>query len=179
MTLWMGNRLLDMDMIILFCLYFYLIGMRQSTILFKNAAGMWQNDKFKPYVAMAADLFLDIVLIQLIGVRGAIISSIFCVGIIELPWEAKVLFRDYFNIPYSNYLKVFFKYGIANVSVVILSWGICSTLFPAISIASLIYRFLICSLVSVLAFYLLYRRTDEIKSWKDVIVRLIKKCDRP
>ena len=40
---------------------------------------MWWNDRYKPYVSMIIDLILDAVLINIIGIKGAIISSIVCI----------------------------------------------------------------------------------------------------
>ena len=72
--------------------------MRQAVLTFKNANGMWYNDRFKPYMSMICDIFLDIVLVRHIGAMGAIISSIICLSLIEIPWETNVLFNNYFCI---------------------------------------------------------------------------------
>ena len=97
MTVWMGKRLLPLETVILFCLYFFVIQIRKTVVTFKNANGMWWDDRYKPYVSMVINLALDIYLVRIIGINGALISSILCILLIEIPWETKVLFDRYFN----------------------------------------------------------------------------------
>lgn len=167
MVLWMGeDRILGMDMVILFCLYSYLSQIRRTVTMFKDAAGMWWNDRYKPYISMVVDLMLDAVLIHLIGIKGAIISSIFCLAIIEIPWETKVLFKEYFKKSPKTYTLRMIVYGIINVSVVCLLFVISDHFVKGASLWSLLLRVFICML-SIPFYYMVYSKTSEFHTWKD------------
>ena len=174
MHLWMGkDNMLGMDMVVLFCIYFYLSQIRRTVVTFKNAAGMWWNDRYKPYISMAVDLLLDLVLIRYIGVKGAIISSIVCVGIIEIPWETRVLFRDYFNISTKQYIIKMLTYGVVNLGIITLVYFICKVCVPETGIVSLLIRMLICC-GSVIIYAAVYWRSKEFRAWRGTLKGLRK-----
>ena len=179
MYLWMGkDHMLGMDMVILFCLYSYLSQIRRTVTMFKDAAGMWWNDRFKPYISMAVDLALDAVLINRIGIKGAIISSIFCIAVIEIPWETKILFRDYFHRSARTYVCRMILYGVVNAALIGAGYGISVFCISQNDIASLLLRIIICC-VSVFLFVLIYYRTDELKLWKNTLKEYkLKKANR-
>lgn len=174
MMIWMGNKRLGMDMVILFCVYFYLSQIRMSVVTFKNAAGMWWCDRYKPYISMGVDLILDLILINIIGIRGAIISSIICVGIIEIPWETIVLFREYFNKPIKFYIKDSIKYGIVSVGIGGLAYSICEKCIPMTGVMTLIERALLC-VSSIFIYLIIFCRTDEFRTWKQTFFEVIRK----
>ena len=174
MMLWMGtDKMLGMDMVVLFCIYFYLSQIRRTVVTFKNAAGMWWNDRYKPYISMAVDLLLDLVLIRYIGVKGAIISSIVCVGIIEIPCETRVLFRDYFNISTKQYIIKMLTYGVVNLGIITLVYLICRVWVPETGIVSLLIRMLICC-GSVIIYAAVYWRSKEFRAWRGTLKGLRK-----
>jgi len=175
MFLWMGDRLFGYSMVVLLTVYFYAIGMRQCTVTFKNAAGMWDSDFFKPYVAMIIDLVLDVFLIKTIGVSGAVISSIVAIGLIELPWEAHALYKNYFEYSFKEYLKIFFRYFIENVLIIGISVIVCDKLVPVTGVISLVLRFLIPCIVTFMLFILFNFRSREFKVWVDTVKELYNK----
>ena len=174
MRIWMGtDNMFGMDMVILFCVYFYLSQIRKTVVTFKNASGMWWNDRYKPYISMAVDLLLDLVLIRYIGVKGAIISSIVCVGIIEIPWETRVLFRDYFHISTKQYIIKMLTYGAVNLGIITLVYLICRFWVPETGIGSLLIRMLICC-GSVTIYAAVFWRSKEFKAWRGTLKGLRK-----
>ena len=174
MMLWMGKEnMLGMDMVVLFCVYFYLSQIRRTVVTFKNAAGMWWNDRYKPYISMAVDLLLDLILIRFIGLKGAIISSIVCVGIIEIPWETRVLFRNYFHISAKQYIIKMIVYGAVNIGVITLVYLICKAWVPETGIVSLLSRMLICC-GSVIVYLAVYWKSKEFRAWRGTIKGLMK-----
>lgn len=98
MYIWMGtDGLLGLSTVICLVLSFYCRQMRRGVLTYKNAIGIWQEDKFKPYVAAITNLILNIVLVNMIGLNGVVISTIISVIFIETPWETIILFKVYFK----------------------------------------------------------------------------------
>lgn len=156
MNLWMGNRLFPVETVILFCLYFFVMQIRRTVITFKNANGMWWEDRYKPYVSMIVNLLLDIVLVNIIGVNGALISSILSIALIEIPWESKVLIRDYFGKKIGIYYCEAFKCLIVCVVGGVLSYRICMSFSFAYSIINIIVYSFLCTIVFVFFFLVLF-----------------------
>lgn len=172
MKVWMGNKLLNFDIIVLLCIYFYFSQMRQGVLVFKNANGLWWNDRFKPYVSFCIDIFLDIILINSIGIEGAIIASIVCIALIEIPWETKVLFSNYFNRSPADYISKFVYYSVVNIVVVILMSYVCNFLVPDDGYISLLMRFIICCVGSGL-YFLIFHKNKEYTRWSTLLLKKI------
>ena len=172
MYLWMGSKqMLGLDMVILFCLYSYLSQIRRTVTMFKDAAGMWWNDRYKPYISMAVDLILDAVLIRFMGLKGAIISSILCLAVIEIPWETKILFRDYFQRSERTYIIRNIVYGLINFAVLIAAFLFSEKVTSGTTGVSLVIRVLICC-ASGVVLLIPYLRTEEFRSWKNTFMNM-------
>ena len=86
---------------ILMVTYFFISQSRQLLLSFKGAASIWRPDRWKSVVAGIANLTLNILFVTLLPpaykLDGVIFSTIFSVAVIEMPWEAYVLFTSYFR----------------------------------------------------------------------------------
>ena len=86
---------------VLMVTYFFISQSRQLLLQFKGAASIWRPDRWKSVVAGVANLALNILFVTLLPTEykldGIIFSTIFSVALIEMPWEARVLFTAYFK----------------------------------------------------------------------------------
>ena len=63
MILWAGEEyLLSFDCVILMCIYFYLYVTNHLMATYKDAAGMWHEDRFRPFCSSMVNLFLNLFL---------------------------------------------------------------------------------------------------------------------
>ena len=98
MKIWMGEKYLINDSYIyIFSIGFFITQTRRVITTYKNAIGMWKEDVLKPYIVIVADLIIDFILINHIGVIGAMISTILSMFFIAIPWETNILFKKLFN----------------------------------------------------------------------------------
>ena len=81
--------------------YFYIMQARQTLLAFKSAAGIWRQDRWKPIVAGAVNLGLNILFVLTFAdsyrLDGVILSSIVGFVLIQIPWETHVVFSSFFN----------------------------------------------------------------------------------
>ncbi len=169
MGLWMPGQLLPMEMVIWMCVYSYIMQMRKSVQVFKNAGGMWDSDKFKPYVSMAADLVLNLILIRSMGLQGAVLSTILCVGFLELPWETHVLYHDYFKMPASDYAKRFLAYSFWNAALCTVCFFVLKKMPLPDGLMALVIELSVCTAVSLCFYIIRYYRSREMKIWMDTL----------
>ncbi len=94
-----GNPDLVMPLLtpILMVLYFYVNYSRQLLQTFKSAAGLWKEDQWKPITSALVNLTLNLSMIHKFGLNGVIFSTIVSFAFIEIPWEASVVFKCYFQ----------------------------------------------------------------------------------
>ena len=76
MKLWVGEKLmLNFSAIIFFCIFFYVNQVHAILDLYKDAAGMWHEDRFRPFTVAMINLILNIILVNVIGVYGVLLAS--------------------------------------------------------------------------------------------------------
>ena len=164
MNFWMGDRLFPFDTMVLFCVYFFVMQIRKTVISFKNANGMWWEDRYKPYISMIFNLILDIIMVRYIGVNGALLSSIVCVLLIEVPWEAKVLISDYFGEDFIWYFCDVFIGLVVCLIGGFTGYKICGAIRTHVILIDMIIHFILCTSVFLPMFGVLYKRFCKISA---------------
>ncbi len=120
--LWLGKDMLFSDGIMaIFCIYFFSIHFSRVCHIYRDAAGLWWQDRYRPIVETVVNLTLNILLVKFIGVSGVMLSTIFCIVFIEGTWGTRILFKHYFTgEKQSTYmLKLFYTWALTAVSCVI------------------------------------------------------------
>lgn len=96
--LWVGeNMMFGDDIMIIFCVYFFSTHFSRVCHLYRQAAGLWWQDRYRPIVETVVNLSLNILLVRFIGVSGVMFSTIFCIVFIEGTWGTRMLFKHYFT----------------------------------------------------------------------------------
>lgn len=145
--IWLGDAfLLPFSSVILLCIYFYVWKIRQSVLVYKDAAGMWNIDKIKPYVEIIINLILNIILVQFIGINGIILATIISMLCISLPWENKKFFKEYFNESTVEYYKKMLLYLIVTILGAFITYSICNLIIVQ-GVSGFIMKILICVFV--------------------------------
>lgn len=109
-AVWVGEEnLLGIEIPILLALYYFIKSTRKTLFTFYEAAGLWKADFLRPYVSVIVNLITNIVLVQIIGLPGVILSSILALAVVEMPWEAIVFFKHCFNRSAKEYGKLILK----------------------------------------------------------------------
>lgn len=96
--LWLGESMMFGDgIMIIFCVYFFSMHFSRVCHIYRDAAGLWWQDRFRPIVETVVNLSLNILLVRFIGVSGVMLSTIFCIVFIEGTWGTRILFKHYFT----------------------------------------------------------------------------------
>ena len=117
MKIWMGeDKMLPMTMVIFFCLYFFVYEYDQIFNLFKDSAGLWHEDRFRPLVTSLVNLTLNLLFVRRIGLYGIIASTVLSILLIGMPWLLRNLSRLLFCRSISDYLTDLAKYAAVTVA---------------------------------------------------------------
>lgn len=161
---WMpsDSYLLNFTTMTLICISFYLSKMRSCVLMFKDAAGLFWQDRWKPLVEALVNLLVSILLAIYIGLDGVIIGTI--VSTLAAPFwvEPWMLYKHYFKLPIKNY---FFKYiysAIVTVVIAAISFAVCYFI-PLGGVWLLILRFAVCIFVTSFLFVLAHCWRYEFK----------------
>lgn len=176
MEVWMGSdMLLSTTSLIFIVIYYYSWQFRTTGLFFKDAAGLWQADFWKPYVSAAFNLLVNIILVNCIGINGVFISTIVCMIAINFPWETYVLFRDVFKRGCVSYLLKELLNLVKTIIMCFITYFICCKIPIQHGIICVILRFLVCILVPNLIFILTSFKTKEFAYVKVKIKSILKR----
>ena len=162
MELWMGQQLMLPDgMVHSFCVYFIVYEYTRLFNTFKNAAGEWHQDRFRPLISAVLNLTLNLLLVQVWGLYGILWSSIAALVVVELPWLLRNLFSTvYHGESATAYCTMLLPYLLGGC----LCWAGVWFLTGLIRCA-LLLRVLCCGMVSALlpvaVYPLLFRKKPE------------------
>lgn len=174
MILWAGeSRTLSFGFSLLMSLYFYWWMIRFVVIVFKNAQGLWWEDRFRALLEAALNLTLNIIMVRVIGIYGITLSTIISMLIISVSWETHILFSKYFKRNMRPYLWSMLKNFLITLFAGSISY-ISSSLINGSNVIIFLGTLVICIVVSSIIYLLFYSRTDEFRFALDLIKKYAK-----
>jgi O-antigen/teichoic acid export membrane protein len=173
MYFWVGEELmLNMSAVVCFCIYYFIYTINQLLNLYKDSAGIWHEDRFRPLVTALANLGMNLIMVQFIGVYGVLLSTVFSMLFIGMPWIIYNLFSVLFKRKPWEYIKKLFHYTIITCIACVTTYMICS-ITPKYGILSFIVKIVICCIIPNLIFFISYMRCEEFKEVKHLVVNTI------
>lgn len=175
MECWVGDRLVfPFSTMALMVLYFLLPRITTMTYTYREAAGLWWEDRFRPLVATVANLCLNIFLVRIIGMNGVLISTIICTICINVPWGTIILFKNYFKRSPKEYFWKIFLYVFVTVIAGLITYAFCS-LLPNQGWIYLFIKAGICCVIPNIVYWIFYHKMQEYDYSKKLMIRIMGK----
>lgn len=176
MLLWTGSEdnLFGYTTVICFVLYFFLDRVMQLLITYKDAAGIWHEDRFRPIVTALVNVVLNIILIQFIGINGVIISTILSILLVGVPWILHNLFTVLFKRSMREYVGRLIFYAVVTIVVCVVCAVLCGMIADT-GIGTLMLKALICVVVANVLYFLAFFRTKEFGQAMEIVRRILKR----
>ena len=94
MIIWLKDTaaMFGMKEVICLCAYFFTYEIASMMIQYKDAAGIWHEDRFRPLVTAFSNLVMNLITVQFIGIVGVLISTVISFAVIGIPWLIKNIF---------------------------------------------------------------------------------------
>ena len=167
MRMWMGEEnMLDFSYVICFTILFYTLGVNRLVNMFKDAAGIWHRDRFRPLTAALVNLALNLTFIRFLGLYGVLLSTVISVLFVQIPWLVHNLFHEVFPTVYmKQYIVSLVRGSGVAVAGCFCSWFICRH-FDLIGLRALVVNGMVAFLVSNVFCYLGYG--DKPLFWQTV-----------
>jgi len=174
--IWLGEEYTyPFTVVSVIVLYYFAWQFRLMGLTFKDAAGLWKKDWYKPYLGMIINTVGSFILIvALRNVIGVLIPTIFVMLVIYFPIEVKILFSNVFPKTYT--LKYLRQVATLILNVVF----IAAIMYPIVSnirmdgILGFILKVLICVIVPNILFVFMTFRTKEFIYFKNKISLLMR-----
>ena len=174
MNLWMGEKLMfDFPMMALMVAYFFLPRVTAMTFTYREAAGLWYEDRFRPLIAAVVNLGLNIWWVHYIGMYGIILSTLFCTVFINIPWGTYILFKNYFKRSPMEYALQLLCYMLVAAIACVISIMV-SYMLHLDGMLNLMVTAAVCVVVPNLIFWLCYRNMPEFTFMEEMLSRVYK-----
>lgn len=175
MEMWVGKDLmLSFSSVICFVVYFFVRQMNSLFNMYKDASGMWHEDRFRPLVAALTNLVLNLILVQFIGIYGILISTVLAIICIGMPWLLYNLFTVIFERRHLlEYLKKLLYYCTVILISCIVTYYVCEKVRIGL-IETLFIRGVVCMFVPNLMYLIAYRNKVEFKDSLVLVNKMTK-----
>jgi hypothetical protein len=152
------ENMLAVGLVFCFVVYYYSMGANKLINMFKDAAGIWRIDRWRPLTAALANLSLNLLTVRWIGLYGVLLSSVVSIVFIQIPWLFRNLFREvYPRERMGKYIGLFGGMTALAVISCTASWFACG-LFSMNVWASLFVNAALSFIIPNILFLALYGR---------------------
>lgn len=175
MKVWQGSKLMcEFSVPLLLSILFLLWHSRRMIHTYKDSAGLWELDKYRPITEAFVNLGLNIILVNYFELKGVILSTIISIVVVGMPWEIKKFIGDFFGENIKLYLKMYFVQMLKSILVCSISFGVCY-LIPNNGILWFIIKSIVCVIVSALGVLILFKNSDSYKRIVSIMKNRLKK----
>jgi len=175
MKLWMGTEyMFDFRIVILLCIYFYILKIGDIRSVYHSAVGLWWEGKWKALVEAILNVILNFLLVQIMGVYGVILATIVSLFFINFLYGSRFVFRYYFGMEkLREYIFLHVGYAIVTILCAVTTYKCCGLLIDILKVGNDIVAFLIrgivCTLIPNIFMFVFYVKT---KAFDDVVLWL-------
>lgn len=175
--LWLGEEFLFGKVVVLvLVLNFYLEGMRASVNTFKEAAGIFHEDRKIPLIEAFVNLITSILLAKLMGAAGVFVGTILSTGVVYFYSYPKYVCKPLFGMKYSDYIGQTLKHVVVLCSILAITEGCIVGMEDWNPWVRMIAAGIVAVVVFHAVFLLLYGRSKEFGYyWQLVKQKLLSK----
>ncbi len=175
MELWVGaDLLMEFSVVVCLVIYFFIYCINLLLNSYKDAAGMWHEDRFRPLLTAIVNFVLNIVLVQFIGLYGIILSTVLSMLFVGMPWLIHNLFTVIFERKYmKEFLVRICYYVLISTIVVGVTYVLCRIIRLPL-IPTIVVRLIICCVVTNIFLFVGYRRLPEFKQCMELMDRMTR-----
>ena len=162
--LWVGKAYLFDEVIVAAMAFsFYLMYMRKAVLMFRDACGLYWNDRYKPLAESIINLTASIYLTIHYGVIGVVVGGIISTLLTCFWVEPYVLFNNGIDIKLKDYFIDYLKFTVAALLSAMISGFVYSSLFVKVTLINFIAGIFICVSITLIIWYVVFRNREELQ----------------
>lgn len=174
-TLWVGeDYTFNIGVVALFCIYFYLVTMQQINGMYKDAAGAWHQDRFRPLIVAMINLTLNLTFVRSWGIYAILLSTIVSYVFVSMPWMIVNVFKYVFKRKSKDFIIDAIGYFVIACCVTGISYYVCKILPEMNLLAELIINFAIVIIFSNTVMFVIFRKNKYFNQMIDLADRVTK-----
>lgn len=162
--LWVGKEYLFSEVVVTAMAFsFYLTYMRKAVLMFRDACGLYWNDRYKPLAESVINLAASIYLTVHYGVIGVVVGGVISTLLTCFWVEPYVLFNNGIDIKLKDYFIDYLKFTVVALLAAVTSQLVYSSLFTNVTILNFISSILICVIITLTLWFVVFYKREEMQ----------------
>lgn len=172
--LWIGEDYLLSNVVLLVLIFnYYQNMMRSSYSTFKEAAGIYYEDRFVPLIESILNIIFSIIFTKTLGLAGVFLGTIFSGLALWCYGYPKYVYKKLFDRSYIDYLKETIGYIFLFIIISLISYITSKCIIVNSNILNVIINIIIAIIIPNLIILILFWKTDNFKYFKNLVRRLV------
>lgn len=168
MKLWIGNKtdnLFDLGTVVLLICYFYAFGIRRVVLMTKDSAGLFRPDRYFAIFEAVFNIVASVVLVHITkSVNGLIAANLLSILIVPLWTQPKIIYKSIFQRGVGEYYLKYLLYAVITAVVTAGTYYAANCLVRVESvILEILLKGIICVILPILVYVILFYKTEEFK----------------
>lgn len=162
--LWVGGMYLFNENIVNSIIsLFYLMFMRNAVLMFRDATGLYWNDRYKPVAEAIINLTASVYLTIHHGVIGVVLGGIISTLLTCFWIEPYILFNNGIEVKLKDYFIDYFKFTVVAFISAFVSKFLYSSLFVKVTLLNFIAGIFICVSITLLLWFAAFKNREEMQ----------------
>lgn len=172
---WIGSKyILPLVVLIALVINFYMQGMRKTSNTFKEAAGIFYEDRYVPIMESLINIIASIIFVKIFGLVGVFIGTIISTFILFFYSYPKFVYEPLFERNYKQYLKDYIPYVAVAIISILVTYVITSRITIGNTLLQIIVNLIFVCIVPNLIHIGIFLKTEEFNYYKMILINLLK-----
>lgn len=173
---WIGSEfLLSFGILITLVINFYFQGMRKTCNTFKEAAGIFYEDRYVAILESVVNMVASIIFIKIFGLIGVFIGTIISTFVLFFYGYPKFVYKPLFERTYLQYIKDYIPYIMGTILSVVITYFVISYIHISNPILQIVVNVILVVIIPNIIHTLLFYKTEQFKYYKELFVKMIKR----
>lgn len=173
--IWIGGEyVLSKFVLITLVINLYIQGVRGTSNIFKDAAGIFYEDRFIPFLESIVNLIASLIFVRIFGLAGVFLGTITSTMVLYLYSQPKYIFKLVLGGTYSEYFRVYFMHFGITLFICLVTGFISSLIVVSNVWLQLILNGILCLIVPNVLYLLFAIKMPEFGFYREKLKNIIK-----
>ncbi len=173
-TIWIGSKyILSKFVLISLVFNFFMQGMRRTMMSFKEAAGIFYEDRYVPIIESVINLVASIIFLKIFGLAGVFLGTITSTLIVYLYSYPKIVYETLFGEKGIKYVLLIGKYTVVGTFTLVVTYCIVNIININNDYLRVLINMIICMVVPNVLFMIIYWNNCNFKYYLNIVKKII------
>ena len=173
--LWIGSEyLFDHFVLVVLLVNLYIQGMRQTTMAFKDAAGVFYEDRFVPLIEAVINLVSSLMLVQVFGLAGIFMGTIISNLFLYVYSYPKYVYKLVLEGTYREFFKLHILHAILTFIICLITAYFSSLITVSNQWLQLLLNGILCLTVPNILYLAFALKMPEFEFYKNKLSNILK-----